>query len=199
MFLYWQIRSNIAGSLSQNRTRVRTPQGTHWISIPLMGRQHGRPCVETVIDNTVHWRSKHLRSISFNYSQTPFFGFIERDLQMMYQAEWGVLADVTCQSVEMMQEMYQLPCKVVRASSLEGRPASLAAIIEVMAAQKLIVPADDPHQAAASCIPVGLLGIDEPVYRQQFEGYYPGTSALDLLCNYGPEAPGMVRESLRFV
>ena len=101
----------------QNRTRVRTPQGTHWISIPLLGRQHGRPCVETVIDNTIHWRSKHLRSISFNYSQTPFFGFIEQGLQKMYQVESEFLSDVTCQSVEMMQQMYALPCTVVRAST----------------------------------------------------------------------------------
>ncbi len=81
----------------QNRTRVRTPQGAHWISIPLLGRQHGRPGIQTVIDSNVHWRSKHLRSISFNYSQTPFFGFIEHGLQTMYQDDWAYLADVTCQ------------------------------------------------------------------------------------------------------
>ncbi|MEM8488706.1 MAG: WbqC family protein [Bacteroidota bacterium] len=183
----------------QNRTRVRTPQGTHWISIPLLGRQHGRPCIQTVIDSSIHWRSKHLRSISFNYSQTPYFGFIADGLQTLYQSEQAYLADVTCQSVEMMQQMYQVGCTVVRASALAGCPASLQGILELMPAKTLVVPADDLHQAEAAPIPVEVLHLDETAYRQQFEGFYPGTSALDLLCNYGPEAPGMVRDSLKIV
>ncbi len=181
----------------QNRARVRTPQGTHWLSIPLQGRQHGHPINETVIDNRVHWRSKHLRSISFNYSQSPFFGFVESSIAELYNADWIHLSDVTCQSVKMIQEMYQVQCSVVRASALAGCPASLEAILEVMPAKTLVVPAEDTHQLAASPIPVAALHVQEPPYRQHFEGFYPGTSALDLLCNYGPEAPGMVRRSVR--
>ncbi|MFK7845291.1 MAG: WbqC family protein [Rhodothermales bacterium] len=32
----------------------------------------------------------------------------------------------------------------------------------------------------------------EPAYRQHFEGFEPGISALDIVCNYGPEASGII-------
>ncbi len=95
--------------------------------------------------------------------------------------------------------MYQVGCTLVRASALAGCPASLEAILEVMPAKTLVVPAEDVSQANASPIAVELLQVEERAYRQQFEGFYPGISALDLLCNYGPEAPGMVRDSRQFV
>jgi hypothetical protein len=44
---------------------------------------------------------------------------------------------------------------------------------------------------------VAVLAFEEPVRRQVFEGFVPGTSALDLLLNYGPRAAEMLRAASR--
>ncbi|MFK7849168.1 MAG: WbqC family protein [Rhodothermales bacterium] len=175
----------------QNRTRIRTPQGWHWISVPLAGRQHGRPVVETEIDNRTHWQSKHLRSIGFNYSQTAYYPFIEEEMKRLFDNRWELLGDLTCQSVSIVHEIFQMKCRLLRASSLDGCPDSLEKILEVIPATELLTDGMWPDLQDIE-VPVGVVHFTEPAYRQHFEGFEPGISALDIVCNYGPEASGII-------
>ena len=179
----------------QNRTRIRTPQGWHWISIPLLGRQHGRPICETIIDNRTHWRSKHLRAFSFNYSQSPYYDYLSDAMADIMQEEWEVLADLTCQSVKLIHSMLQMRCQLVTASSLPGCPASLDEILEVTEAKALV---GELHEL--DNLPTGFAGhqfaFEEPVYRQHFEGFESNITAVDLICNYGPEAHYVIKQGI---
>lgn len=175
----------------QNRTRIRTPQGWHWISVPLAGRQHGRPVLETEIDNRTHWQSKHLRSIGFNYSQTAYYAFIEEKMKRLYEKHWESLGDLTCQSISIIHEMFQMKCRLLRASSLDDCPDSLEKVLEVIPATELVT--DELWPAINEIrIPVEVLNFTEPTYRQHFEGFEPEISSLDIVCNYGPEASGII-------
>lgn len=176
----------------QNRTRIRTPQGWHWLSIPLVGRQHGRPINRTAIDNRTFWRSKHQRSFIFNYSQTAFYAYLEASLKNLLDREWGVLGNLTCQSITLLHKLLQLNCRLVFASALPGCPASLEEVLEAMPASTLYT--DRRHEVQGiTNHPVQYFKYREPNYRQHFEGFEPNISTLDLLCNYGPEASGVLR------
>ncbi len=47
----------------QNRARIRTPDGSQWITVPVCGRQYGLPIRETKIDYRDNWVRKHLNCI----------------------------------------------------------------------------------------------------------------------------------------
>ena len=179
----------------QNRARIRTPHGWHWISVPLVGRQHGRPVVETEIDNRTHWQSKHSRSIGFNYSQTAYYAFIEDKIRQLFENRWTILGDLTCQSVSTIHEIFQMKCRLLRASAMQGCPASLEEVLEVIPATELVT--DDYWPVMQDIkMPVSGLSFNEPIYRQHFEGFETEISALDIACNYGPEAAGVIAGGL---
>lgn len=76
-------------------------------------------------------------------------------------------------------------------------PATMEAILDVLGRSDLLVP--------RACASIDLqpasrvLMFEERERRQNFAGFIPGVSALDLLFNYGPEALGMIRRQVRLV
>ncbi len=176
-----------------NRARIRTPQGWHWITVPLVGRQHGRPIIDTKIDNRTHWGSKHLRSIIFNYSQSAFFPFVEDAITELYNQDWEKLAGLTCQTVSLLHEMFQMSCRLVRASELDGYPQSVEEILKVIPVTERVIEHEREDDGRGLS---RLFTFDEPLYRQHFEGFEQNITAMDLICNYGPEAAGIVRGAM---
>lgn len=177
----------------QNRTRIRTPQGWHWISVPLHGGQHGQSIAETTIDNRSAWTSRHRRSLVYNYRQTPFYAYYEETIEVFFSREWTHLGELTCASTSLLHRMYSLQCELIQASTLPGAPASIDTIIDAIEADILMVPAEVYDQEVGAYPRVERFDYDEPVYRQHFEGYEKQLSALDLFFNYGPEAASLMR------
>ncbi|MEZ4701630.1 MAG: WbqC family protein [Rhodothermales bacterium] len=172
----------------QNRTRVRTPQGWQWLSVPLLGRQHGRPIRETIVDPRAAWSGSHRRSIQYNYSSAPFYDYYIDPLMEIWDQEWRVLGDLTCRSMEWMADMLAPATALRRASSLPGAPDTLEAICRALGREDVLMPEAQSRRDAARVSDPHVATFDLPAYRQNFEGFVPGMSGLDVLFNYGPES-----------
>ncbi len=181
----------------QNRTPLRTPDGRQWISIPLRGRQHGYPIGEVEIHGKRRWLRKHWRALHYNYRTTPFFDFYEDRLRPVFEDEWDRLADLTMRSIELMRTLLGIDTPLIRASELDGAPATMEAVLEVLGRSDLVVP----RATATVDLPLAthVLTFEELERRQNFAGFVPGLSALDLLFNYGPDALRMIRAQTRLV
>ena len=194
----------------QNRASLRTPNGRQWISIPLRGRQHGRPIHQVEIHGKHRWIRKHWRALTFNYRATPFFEYYEDQLRPVFDVEWEGLADLTSRTVEVTRDLLGITTILSRASALEGTPgtpgtrgtpgipdtpASPSTLEEILATvgdENLVVP--EIASSVDGTFAASVLDFEEAERRQNFEGFEPGMSALDLLFNYGPEALSMIRE-----
>ena len=172
----------------QNRSKLRNAQGGHWITIPLFGHPEGAPIESVEIETGGRWREKHWRSFLYDYRSTMYFEYYEEPFRPFFEAEWASLADCVCRSVVLQAELMDLTTPITRASTLDGPPRTLDAILEATTADALALPADQagPEAPAAA---VEAVRYDHPTYRQNFEGFEPGMTALDLLFNYGREAP----------
>ncbi len=176
------------GQSFQDRSKLRNAQGTHWISIPTFGQPQGAPFQEVEIETGGRWREKHWRSFLYDYRTTMYFDFYKETFRPFFEERWKTLAACTCRSVALQAELYGIDTALTRASALEGAPTSAAAIVEAVGAETLVVPTDaeEPPNIGAS---VETFAYEHPTYRQNFEGFIPGVTGMDLLFNYGREAP----------
>lgn len=179
----------------QNRSKLRNAPGSHWITIPVFGQPEGAPIDTVEIETGGRWREKHWRSFLYDYRSTMYFEYYQATFQPFFEVEWDTLADCVCRSVTLQMELMGLDTPVTRASSLEGRPRGLDAILDATEADALAHPADQSVPDASS-VPVESIRYEHPTYRQNFDGFEPGMTALDLLFNYGREAPRRMMRGL---
>jgi hypothetical protein len=179
----------------QNRSKLRNAQGGHWITIPLFGRVEGAPLHSVGIETGGRWQEKHWRSFLYDYRSTMYFDFFKEPLQAFYDRTWTALADCTTRSVALQADLFGLDTPLHRASDLEGRPATPAAIVDAMDADVLLAPPDDdisPTDAPT----VRRFHHTPPPYHQNFRGFEPGVTGMDLFFNYGPEAPSHLAQGV---
>jgi len=177
-----------------NRSKLRNPQGGHWISIPLVGLPEGAPLVDVEIDTAGRWREKHWRSFLYDYRTTMYFPSFKERLRSFFETEWTRLAACTCRSVELQAALFGLQCTLSPASGLEGAPRTLSGIVEQVEADTLLVPEGTPPDVPDG-LAVRAVRFEPPTYHQNFEGFVPGLSAMDLLLNYGPEARRLLADA----
>lgn len=170
----------------QDRSKLRSSQGWHWITIPIVGQREGAPIGDVEIETDGRWQEKHWRSFLYNYRTTPYFEFFESSFRPFFERTWTSLASCTCRSVEVLADLFGIRTSVTRASALDGAPASLSNVVDALEANVLAMPeGTSPDEER---INVQTVSYDHPTYRQNFEGFEPGMSAADLVFNYGPEA-----------
>lgn len=172
----------------QKRSKLRSPQGWHWITVPVFGNRDGAPLRDVQIKTGERWREKHWRSFLYNYRTTMYFDFFESSFRPFFERSWEHLSRCTCRSVELLTELFGLDTSVTRASELDGAPDSLAGVVRATDAETLVVP---EALSASTGLPSGAvqpLAYEHPSYHQNFDGFEPGMSAADLIFNYGREA-----------
>lgn len=181
----------------QNRARLRNPQGWQWVTVPLRAHQHGRAIQAVAVNDDDPWKGKHWRAFQYNYRSTPYFEYFEPQVQPFFERTWTTLGALTCASVELLHEMMGLSTTLVRASALDGAPDTVEALWQAAGQRPLVVPAD--RQEAEADGPRGMhrFRFEPPTYHQNFDGFEPGMSAVDLLFNYGPEARSILAEHTR--
>jgi len=178
----------------QRRSRLRNPQGWQWITIPLRAHQQGRPIVEAAINDDDPWKGKHWRALQYNYRSTPYFEYFEPDVEPLFEREWKTLGALTSATVNLVHDMMGLSTTVVRASELDGAPDTISGILDRMDhPAQLAYDDDEPGAARAQQV----LRFEAPTYHQNFSGFEPDMSAVDLLFNYGPEARSVLAEHTR--
>ena len=170
----------------QNRARVRTPDGWSWMSIPLKGGQHGRAvCDVRVDDRDKRWPIRHWRTLEYNYRSSPFFEFYEDTVADVLKTRRDFLAGYTVGSVRSVRQLLSIDTEVVEASSLASRPSGLDELLAIYPGADLITLSDAEAFESRSA---GVLEWALEAYPQNFPGWEPGMSALDMLFNLGPSS-----------
>ena len=172
----------------QNRSKLRSPQGWHWITIPISGRRDGAPIHEVEIETGGRWLEKHWRSFLYNYRTTMYFEFLEDSFRPFFERTWERLNPCICRSVTLLAELFEIGTPITRASQLDGAPESLTGILQATTAEALAVPEEDSPSDLPEWVVPHAFAYDHPNYHQNFEGFEPGMTAADLLFNYGREA-----------
>lgn len=187
----------------QNRARLRTPshagKAWQWLTVPTRSGTRDGPIREAAPADD-RWADQHRRALATNYRTAPYFDHYAPALFDLLGRPWPTLGALTAATVRWTHRSLRAPSHLMLASELPAAPADLAGVLRSVEPERLVTlpesAASDRATAEAVGVDVGVLRYVEQERRQNFPGFEPGLSALDLLMNYGPEAAGVLQAGI---
>lgn len=180
----------------QNRTQIKTPQGASWLTVPVLTRGRFKQVTNLVeIDKKTGWKRKHLRSIETNYGRAPHFERYLSWLEDLYGRDWDKLVDLNTFAIRYIAEELKIETRIVMASCLgvsgSGSELLLSICETLGASVYLSGPSGkrylEEKRFEERNIRVAFHGFVHPAYGQQFGGFVPNLSIIDLLLNRGSQ------------
>lgn len=196
----------------QQRNRIKTPTGLHWLTVPVVFRgRFGQLINEVEIRDSEFWRS-HLRAIELNYRRATFFDdyFEELSSRMETTAKplsAALIADLDIRLIEWFMDKLGIQTRLLLSSQLEqpGRRTELLAnICDSLGADQYVSPVGSAAYLLEEMdvlldkeIDVVFQHYQHPQYRQLFSPFCPYASILDLIFNEGDRALEILRSGRR--
>jgi hypothetical protein len=183
----------------RNRNRIKTPQGTQWLTIPVetKGRYHQR-IDETVVSDP-DWAAQHWRTIAHNYGGAPYFAEHRDELETLYErATNDRLSLVNRHFLEAVNRMLGITTPLSWSTDYEAEGAKTERLVSLCRAAGATAYVSGPRaRSYLDEAPFGAAGIelsyfdygDYPEYDQLYPPFDHAVTILDLILNTGPEAP----------
>ncbi len=184
----------------RNRNRIKTPDGTTWLTIPVKvkGRHHQR--IREVVVSDGKWAKRHWKSICANYAKAPFFEETRSALQALYteSGEEPRLSKINFRFLRAIADLLDIGTPITWSmdydSEVDGRTERLVSLcLQAGASEYLSGPTAkaylDERLFQEQGIRVCWMDYSGyPEYDQQFSPpFIHEVSIIDLILNQGPE------------
>lgn len=172
----------------RNRNRVKTPQGECWLTIPV---EKKRQPLNNVLILDRQWPSKHLKTLEMNYKRAPYFEEVYKILENNLTAGWIHLSPLCTRLIRDFAHYMGIDVKFRWSSDIGFRSLRktnrLIKICEYLGATEYLATSACRNYMDESLfkIPVEYQDYEHPEYTQQWDGFLPYMSIVDLLFNHG--------------
>jgi hypothetical protein len=185
----------------QNRNRIRTAAGWQWVTVPVL-HDFGQRIQDVRIDQKTDWRAKHLRALDIHYARAPHRAALD-GLRAIYGQPWERLADLNLAVIRWLLDGFGIttPLRLSSEMQLPEEPTErLIAICRAVGATSYLAGAGakgylDAGKFEQAGIAVEAQDFRHPVYRQCYEPFVPGLSAIDLLLTCGGQSLHCLRST----
>jgi len=178
-----------------NRNRIKTGQGTTWLTVPISRQSHTLICEVQIPEAHAGWRRKHRRTIEENYRKAPHFDVVAPPLFNLLDRNWESLSPLNLAVDKLFLEFAGFSGRILSASEMEVPGTNWRKVLEICQA----LGADTYLSGLAGLDYMDLPTFDKAgikvlfqqyehgEYPQQFPkiGFVPRLSALDLFMNVG--------------
>ena len=187
----------------QNRNRIKNAQGWQWLTVPVHFR-FPQKIKEVAIDNAVAWTTKHLRALTTNYSQAPYFKRYAPIFEQTYSQEWELISDLNIYLIQQLRNALDLDRRpTFKASEFDLREDPTDRLIDIckaLYADTYLSGQDginymDLERFRQNGIRVVFQKFNHPVYTQIFNDFQSHMSVVDLLFNCGPNSLAKIMEA----
>lgn len=184
----------------QNRNRIRTADGSMWLTVPVKG-DYKAPVCDIAVDNEADWGRKHLQALTLNYSRAPHFKEHLPFFTDTYAKRWDKLVPLCLHVLSYLKEAFGISTPVHLASEYKasGEPtARLIDLCQALGADTYLSGMGgrnymDMSKFEAAHLAVEFQEFTHPVYPQCFEPFEPALASIDLLFNCGREGFELIR------
>lgn len=179
-----------------NRAKIKTAQGATWLTVPVLTKgRSGQRVNQVEVDNQQNWRSKHWKSLQTNYTFAAYFDLHADFFEKLYLYEHSPskLVESTLPIIYHLVSVLNLKTKVKLSSDFNLRASGQEWIFQLAEATGCDTYLADisfsKYLSTEMFFERGvLLSFISPPnihYYQQFEGFLPGLSIVDLVFNEG--------------
>ena len=179
----------------RNRNRIRTKDGWAWLSVPVYIKGHSKDKILDIkIDNTKKWRKRHMNLVTENYKNAPFFERYIGNFEDIIKKDWDFLVDLDFALINWLMDELHLKKKLIYSHdlSLNGQRSTyrLIKICKQLGADTYLSGSRGRNYIDDSMFMDEGLKLEyhdyvHPEYKQQFDGFVPYMSVIDLLFNHG--------------
>ena len=179
----------------ENRAKLKTPQGTQWITVPMHKLSREQLIRDTRISNNQPWQKKAIKTLNHLYSKAPYYQTYSPEIISVLEAPHETLTQLDRASWEPALRLLEVTCQFVYASELpvSGRgPRLLLEICKYLGSNTYLSGAFgrdylDVGEFTAEGVAVRFHEYSYPLYPQRFGDFVPYLSYLDMLFNTGLE------------
>lgn len=173
-----------------HRAKIRTPEGSQYINIPVCTEDRKKTIDLVRIDHTMNWIPQILKSLEFNYSSSLYYDFYEPEISsdILTAKEYEFLLPFVLMFRKRVFRFLELDLKamIVLASELEQYDSNPDQLSELVSATQYYQEGGSQHYQRQG-LQKSKLHFDHPIYRQHYNGFKKDCCLLDLLFQYGPE------------
>jgi hypothetical protein len=189
------------------RNKIRTKEGWIWLSVPICskGSYQNLFLNRIEIDNTQKWAHKHWQAIHHNYAKSKYFSDHAPFFKAIYAKEWRRLIDLITAINAYLFRSFAIETKLELSSVLNVGGEKSDLILNLCKRTNSTIYFSGPfgrdylneEQFRRENIDICYHDFKHPVYMQNYPGFEPCMSAIDLLFNHGPDAKKILREPPR--
>ena len=184
-----------------NRNRIKTDQGSKWITVPVNKKNHLNRAISQIEIVDDGWRNRHLSLIRHAYSRTLFFqSYFHRLEELILKKSYKRILDLDMAILRFLFDELSISTTIVMSSSLklEGKKSNLIlSMCQQLGSDAYIsgqngleyLSVDDFRSAE---IQIAIQKYQHPIYPQAHGDFIPYLSVIDLLFNSGPKARDII-------
>ena len=184
-----------------NRNQIKTNNSKIWLTVPVIGKSDLKPWNQIKI-NKNGWVNKHLTSIESFYKKAPYFNEYYSEIKNIYLKDHNLLVALTLDLIKHFIKILNKETKIVLSSSIKTDLKGLDKILYILKTLNATKYISGDGEGSKRYIDESLFkennieliwqNYKHPVYKQQFNGFIPYMSILDLLFNEGPNSKNII-------
>lgn len=176
-----------------HRAKIRTPEGTQYINIPIQTADRKKPLHHVRIDHSEEWIEHILRSLEYNYRNSIYYDFYKPEIEADFKSGSDfkyLLPFVLFLRKRIFQFLnIKYDAEILFASTMADYDPDPDQLSKNLNANRYYQePGSRHYQRQGTGSKRAEFHFKHPEYRQHFEGFEPGCCLLDLLFQYGPES-----------
>lgn len=189
----------------QSRNKIRTNQGSQWLSVPAKNGMI-KNLNDVKIDHNTEWGLNHKKDIQFNYKKSPFFQNYWNFFDELYDEKFEKLIDLNLKIILYLMKVLKIDTKVILSSELNIKKTKSDRILaickkldaDIYLSGAMGVDYLNINDFSENNIKVEFQNFQHPIYKQIYEPFIPNMASIDLLFNEGENAAKIIREAKNF-
>lgn len=186
----------------RNRNQIKTPQGVHWLTVPIKLKGRFGQLIREAEINGDNWRGQHFKALAMNYRKAPHFEEIAKIIEPLYLINYSTISELNRAFIEAICTYLGITTKISNSwdyQLIDGKTDRLVNLCQQAGATEYISgPAARDYIEAHffSEAGISLTWFDYagyPEYPQLWGEFTHGVTILDLLFNCGSKAPDYMR------
>jgi hypothetical protein len=115
----------------ENRTRLKSPQGVWWFTVPTIKASHKQLILDTRIDNRRQWQSDALKSIRHFYAGARMYQEHVEQIESLLSQEYSWLVDLDIASWGPALRSLTVECAFINASQLSATGSGNQLLVDI--------------------------------------------------------------------